>query len=284
MKTKNLCSVSILSMVLLLSSCFSLASCGNTSAKPSGSETPTPTINTDKASPDDYFEWEGDMIVGLTAKGEKATTIVIPKRATELRKLLFAGNENVQSIAFQNDDTKIGGLCFGDCSNLTSLELPANLQTIPIQMCSGCKSLATVRIPDSVTKIESFAFGYCESLERMEIPASVTEISDHAFANCSSLKAVKFNEGLLKIDHDAFLCCTVLEKVDLPESLQFIGQFAFIECNGIKEITVPGNVSTLEDGCFWTGNSETVIIVVEGSVADKAFAGLIDNGQTKKYK
>ena len=60
--------------------------------------------------------------------------------------------------------TSIEVFAFSDCSSLTEINLPSQLQKIAGSAFLRCKGLKSVRIPASVTEIGKRAFDECESL------------------------------------------------------------------------------------------------------------------------
>ena len=59
--------------------------------------------------------------------------------------------------------TTIGEDAFGECSALTSVEMPA-VTTIGVGAFDGCSALTSVDIPASVTMIGNYAFNNCDAL------------------------------------------------------------------------------------------------------------------------
>ena len=59
--------------------------------------------------------------------------------------------------------TTIGEDAFGECSALTSVEMPA-VTTIGVGAFDGCSALTSVDIPASVTMIGNYAFNDCDAL------------------------------------------------------------------------------------------------------------------------
>lgn len=62
---------------------------------------------------------------------------------------------------------------FGDCTNLTNIEIPNSVTSIGNLAFSGCTGLTEINIPDSVTEIGDYAFAsigsgstiYCQTQE-----------------------------------------------------------------------------------------------------------------------
>lgn len=88
------------------------------------------------------------------------------------------------------------------CSSLTSIEIPASVETIKASAFKGCSSLATVTFENG-SQLKTIEGGYpssgtfadCTALTSIEIPASVETIEAAAFLDCSSLATVTFEKG-----------------------------------------------------------------------------------------
>ena len=88
------------------------------------------------------------------------------------------------------------------CSSLTSIEIPASVETIKASAFKGCSSLATVTFENG-SQLKTIEGGYpssgtfadCTALTSIEIPASVETIEAAAFKGCSSLATVTFEKG-----------------------------------------------------------------------------------------
>lgn len=88
------------------------------------------------------------------------------------------------------------------CSSLTSIEIPASVETIKASAFKGCSSLATVTFENG-SQLKTIEGGYpssgtfadCTALTSIEIPASVETIEAAAFQQCSSLATVTFEKG-----------------------------------------------------------------------------------------
>lgn len=102
-----------------------------------------------------------------------------------------------------------GSGAFSNCTALTSIEIPASVETIGAAAFKGCSSLATVTF-EKGSQLKTIGGGYlntsygfygafsnCTALKTIEIPASVETIKAAAFYGCSYLDSVTFEKGSL---------------------------------------------------------------------------------------
>ncbi len=190
---------------------------------------------------------------------------------------------------------------FSDCTSLTSIEIPASVETIGICAFSDCTSLTSIEIPASVETIEWYAFSYCTSLKTVtfekgsklkmiqyntfrdctslttiEIPASVETIERGAFSGCTSLQTVTFEKGsqLKTIEGDwswggAFSNCTALTTVDMSACTQVtrIEFRAFYEDSKLQLFKIGTRTPpSCGDDVFTGINSYSVLKVPAGCV------------------
>ena len=83
---------------------------------------------------------------------------------------------------------------FSDCSSLTSIEIPASVETIEATAFKRCSKLTTVTL-EKGSQLKTIGGGYsssyyhgafsdCSSLTSIEIPASVETVEAAAFRLC----------------------------------------------------------------------------------------------------
>ena len=172
---------------------------------------------------------------------------------------------------------------FSDCTALTSIEIPASVETIKSTAFQGCSSLATVTfekgsklktIGGSYASYDAYyygAFSDCTALTSIEIPASVETIEAAAFMRCSKLATVTFEKGskLKTIDGYAFSCCWALTTVDMSACTQVteIGYRAFYEDSKLQLFKIGTRTPpSCGDNAFWGINSYSVLKVPAGCV------------------
>ena len=182
----------------------------------------------------------------------------------------------LESIDLSGTDvTEIPNKAFKDFRALEEVILPETLQKIgELAFCRS--SLKSIVIPNSVTEIGMQAFSAWATqknekdpnckLESVVIGSGLKIIPDYCFYHQENLKSVTFAEGsiLEQIYSDAFYYCTSLEQIKLPETLNNIWYRVFAFC-GLTEITIPDNVTALQEYCFYGCNKVTKITITKDS-------------------
>lgn len=165
-----------------------------------------------------------------------------------------------------------GNYVFKDCTSLTNISLPDNLQFIGYDAFNG-SSLKEIVIPNNVRSLWTGAFGKCVSLGQIRIssklrhigvncfkgctnisniviPNEVFFIAGSAFEGCTSLKRISLGRNLLSIENEAFKGCTKLETVELPSTVLSVGQSAFEGCSGLSKAFLSDNMTEIESSMF----------------------------------
>ncbi|MEQ3060509.1 leucine-rich repeat protein [Alistipes putredinis] len=186
------------------------------------------------------------------------TSIEIPASVETIEAAAFKGCSSLATVTFENGSQlkTIGGGsyssgAFSDCTALTSIEIPASVETIEAAAFKGCSSLATVTFENG-SQLKTIgggssyygAFSDCTALTSIEIPASVETIKASAFKGCSSLATVTFENGsqLKTIEggypsSGTFADCTALTSIEIPASVETIEAAAFKGCSSLATVT-----------------------------------------------
>ena len=206
---------------------------------------------------------------------QSITTIGISafKNCTSLQSVIFAERCNLTKIAgdLSNSQTYLQNGVFYNCTSLTSITIPANVEIIEATAFMNCKALSTLlfepnsklqiiggnihaeALKDGYGKLDAYgAFTNCTLLTSIQIPISVIEIECAAFYNCTSLNSVIFEEGAHintiggggiypyygeSYGGGAFSKCISLQSIDIPQSITKLEAFAFSE-SGLKSIYI----------------------------------------------
>ena len=166
--------------------------------------------------------------------------------------------DNLTSIIFSRNITKIRNCCFYDCQSLQSIsfEEPCQITKIPNHCFRYCSKLSSVTIPTSVTNIEYSSFEGCQSLQSITIPNTVTRLGMYCFFQCPKLTSVTFEEPC-QITELPYSCFSnqyystpnLLTSITIPNSVKILGQNCFYNC-GLTSINIPNSVTSIGNDCF----------------------------------
>lgn len=205
---------------------------------------------------------------------EKIKTVNIPTNVEEMG-LSVAGFEtfkgcNLTKVTFASDCKikEISG--FANMTNLTSINIPNNVETICSSAFSGCKSLKNITIPNSVKKIGSSAFSET-GITEITIPSNVEEIGMSisgfgAFERCD-LHKVTFASNCKIKEISGFANMKNLTSINIPNNVETICSSAFSGCTSLKSITIPNSVKKIETSAF-SGCTNLEEILIPRSVTE----------------
>ena len=212
----------------------------------------------------------GDYYYGAFSDCTALTSIEIPASVETIGNTAFKNCSSLATVTFEKGsqlktiagDSYDGA--FSDCTALTSIEIPASVETIEATAFKRCSKLATVTF-EKGSQLKTIGGGYsssshfgtysdyygafsdCSSLTSIEIPASVETIEATAFKRCSKLTTITFEKGsLLKTIgggyyssyyHGAFSDCSSLTSIEIPASVETIEATAFKRCSKLTTIT-----------------------------------------------
>lgn len=151
----------------------------------------------------------------------------------------FRGTERLKKVFVPKGYLEIGTDAFSGCSNLTLVELAANLKVseesadrsaeenagmiIGHSAFANCVALATVEFGVNVKEIGEYAFKNTR-ITRAELTA-VTKIGDRAFEDCKALTSVYISSAMQPsgIGQDIFSGCTSGLKFEIHETAKANG-------------------------------------------------------------
>ena len=209
----------------------------------------------------------GKTIDGAFSYCTALTSIEIPASVETIEKAAFRGCSSLSTVTFEKGShlKTIGGRsghslgngfafydgAFWKCTALTSIEIPASVETIEATAFKDCSSLVSVTF-EKDSQLKSIGGGYkrsetssfhygafsdCTALTAIEIPANVETIETSAFWGCSSLATVTFEKGSqLKTISRAFSSCPIIS-IEIPASVETIEASAFGGCSKLATVT-----------------------------------------------
>ena len=163
----------------------------------------------------------GGTIGALTWKLDKGTLIIsgagaMPNYTPDDEAPWYADRyrREIRHVLVKSGVTRIGGRAFVNCSQLTSVSLPDDLQMINYWAFGYCEKLTSLHIPSGVYWIGNNAFDSCTGLTALILPYALTNTGYHAFQNCSALKTVAIPRRIAAITNGSFAGCNALTTVN----------------------------------------------------------------------
>lgn len=179
---------------------------------------------------DNAFAFPSSSVTSLTIPASIVDTGTFTcSQNTYLRKVVFQEGFNEQL-------TVIGDYAFGECHNLSSINLEVTSITEIGEDCfAGTKKLESIIIPSTVHTIKAGAFSG-SGIKNIAGGESVTSIGPSAFSGCESLKHLVIGKSLKVINEDTYSWCSSLTDVIIPPTIEEIksGAFWAIDMNSLK--------------------------------------------------
>ena len=213
------------------------------------------------------------VITGYVGKAEPHA-VVIPAQVT-----VAALDENSRNDDNVRNIVGIADEAFFYCTAMTSVTIPASVESIGDWAFAGCVGLTEIVLPDKVATIGEGAFHGCENLTSVQLSQGLTKIDKFAFYNCKGLTEINLPDQLVEIGEAAFFGCQGLTKLDIPASTIIIGGLAFYQCNHLTEIKINTTAEEIEFGdfIFWS-ELKSVITAPEGSAAAEYVDKIVISG------
>ena len=136
----------------------------------------------------------------------------------------------------------IGEKAFCYCSQLTSINLSANLTIIGDYAFQNCQSLTFITIPKSVERIGFWAFGWCFRLTKVVIIGNAVVSREneqfYSMPSCfgKQVKEYVLGEEVTKIGDVAFYDSNELVSINIPSYVTNVGDSAFYNCNSMTDV------------------------------------------------
>ncbi len=240
--------------------------------------TEIPSISFKNCSSLISVEWPAN----LTAIGSSAfencgfVALALPSTVKQIDNHAFGGCKKLTYFGFPANITEIPYQMFKGCAALTQVDFPQNLTIVGESAFYGCSSLEELSLPDSVSEIGSGAFADCSSLKSFKFPASITEIGNW-FYNCNNLTSLTIPGNVIGIQKKAFKYCGAIKSVTFEENskMEALPAYAFAECETLTDVTLPSNMTSIEDSAFY-GCIELTNVTLPGSlssIGSSAFYG-----------
>ncbi|MBR2927478.1 MAG: leucine-rich repeat domain-containing protein [Clostridia bacterium] len=238
-----------------------------------------------------------NLVYTLNADGESYSvtgiglwnqpTLVIPDSyenlpITNIGDSAFSGCRSLTSITIPARVQSIGSRAFESCINLSSVtfEDKSMLMFIGEEAFQDCLSLTNITIPDSVSSIGNYTFRYCSSLAEISIGDGLSTIGVGAFYDCISLTSITVSDnnaaymskdGVLYNASGITLVCYPAGKEDthftIPSTVFSLGDNAFACSQNLTSVTIPSRLTNIGERTFASCKNLTSIIFDENNSA-----------------
>ena len=155
----------------------------------------------------------------------------------------FKSQTKLTSIEIPASVESIGTNAFDGCTGLTTVVFKGQLSEIKNYTFNNCTALTTCELPDGVTSIGTRAFYGCKVLNMSSLPSELETIGDNAFYNCKALSVSELPDGISTIEKAAFSGCSALALTELPSSIDSIGNAAFANCTSLTVNNIPAGAT-----------------------------------------
>jgi hypothetical protein len=164
-----------------------------------------------------------------------------------------ADSPDITSVTIPASIQTIGEDAFSNCPLLTTVTFApgSQLTTIEANSFYRCEKLTSIVLPDSVTSIGNFAFTLCKALTSINLTDSLTEIGEAAFIQCYKLTSVVIPDSITSINPRVFQYCRALTSVVIPDSVTSIGYSAFFQCLSLTSIELPAALTSIGSSAFY---------------------------------
>lgn len=209
-------------------------------------------------------------------------TIDIPKDFM-LSPTMFARCQKLHSINLLGSHITIPEGCFGDCINLTEIDI-TKTAFIKNEAFCGCQNLSVSTIPadtlvsasafeetgvtdvviEDISKIDNRVFADCKSLKKLTINVAdgPTSVPSALVKGCENLQTVMFTgrtQNLTVIEAAAFKETKNLNTVSLPDTIKTISKEAFYH-SAIQNIHLPENLKQIGIMAFAGNGLKNIVI------------------------
>lgn len=169
---------------------------------------------------------------------------------------IFQNCKNLQKVDLSNM-TEIGKLAFNNCA-LTALSIPASVTIIHDQAFMNCSALKSLEFatgtPELVLETEAF-FG-CGNMDLANdgvLPSRIISIAARTFQGCGITKlTLPQNDKLTGVSRK-------LDFNGVPtDNMGALGYGAFFGCRKLTDLTIPANVTVINEVVFQDCNLQNV--------------------------
>ena len=211
--------------------------------------------------------------------------LVLGGELLDIPQSCFMGCSGVEEVIFEegNKIATIGSDAFQGCNHLKSIELPATITSVPMNLCLGCSQLNSVSFLGDITSIQQSAFNGCAALQNFNFPTTLKTIGASAFYNSGLTGVIELPEGVTSIGANAFAGSNAITGIKLPSTIATIGNAAFgpIENLASIELGAGNSAFALNNGVLTNAAGTRLLVTAHegeiGTTLTNATIETIDN-------
>ena len=142
---------------------------------------------------------------------------------------------------------------------LTSVTLPANIESVGYAAFAGCYQLHSVTFPASLVAIDDYAFAGC-ALTSVEVPSTVQVMGKGVFCRCESLQSVTLDAAY--VGDFTFLGDISLSQVNIGPSVKNISKGMFNGCIALTTLNIDPacQMTRIDDEAFINSGLQSIDI------------------------
>ena len=168
----------------------------------------------------------------------------------------FRGNTDITSVFLGENVQTISSHSFYDCTSLKTVKGGHNLRIIGDYAFSGCSSLEELSFPTSLSYIGSYCFRDCINLRTLSLPDTVENVGMNAFEHCSTDLLTTCDGAVYVANQNNpyyFLYkaeSPEITSVKVHDDAQMIINSAFADCTALSLVTLGSGLRTIDDFAF----------------------------------
>ena len=213
------------------------------------------------------FEENG---IGYSVLSDRDNEVAVVKRIVKNEVVYYTGDVHIPTAVSHNGTTYtvtvIANEAFYNCTALTSVDLPAQLDSIAERAFNNCKSLTSLVIPGSTRFIGASAFSGCSALSSLSLEEGTGELVLHGVTYSSidgifyqspidtlhlgrnlvfsgnyqphfkSVKNIVISDGVTSLVSKEFQNCDSLKSVVFGRNVEQLGSEVFSGCTSLKTV------------------------------------------------
>ena len=228
---------------------------------------------------------DGEKVATITKYYGSVSAITVPNSidgydVVAIGDGAFRGNKYLTAILIPDCITSIGDYAFAD-TNLDSLVLPAELNSLGRCILSGNKGVTEIVIPKTLSSTGSSYSNLIEgdgpfaesNVQKATIESGMTVIPEHLFHKNSTLTSVEIPDTVTEISRYAF-AQTGLENIELPSSVTTL-QYEIFSGGNLLQISIPDSVTGMGNAIFQNCSKLQKVKLPKAryNISDYTFAG-----------